>query len=409
MTDTMHTPDSPETAPAPEPPLSLSQKFLLVAFGTGLALACGLLALFVMANTQNPGERSNAGTRMEVAFRSSDGDLFFLTGGRVRPIAPETDELLSVHVLEWDADGFRVPAQPAEAYPVAAFGDSFTEGANVAFPWPDLLAQNLGVAVRNYGFRGYGPREVLDTMREFAPLEPRNWLLYAYFSGNELMDTNRALGQETILRSPLALMPWLSTQSLEKLSLLAPDPSARYDYPVPVIIGPNYYELGFLDFLLWWQNWPDIDSMAASRTLSFVRDALISMSAEPELAQCRAFIFVPTKEQLYYPYVVERRWLREVVMEPYLREDGLLDLRSAPIADESIFLSRLRQHRDYVLNEAKSAGWYVIDLLEPFEAAVAQGELLYYPYDTHWNQAGHELAARVISETLSAVQECALT
>jgi hypothetical protein len=47
-----------------------------------------------------------------------------------------------------------------------------------------------------------------------------------------------------------------------------------------------------------------------------------------------------------------------------------------------------------------------IDLLPAFEEAVARGDLLYYPYDTHWNQAGHNLAAQVIAEALRGEPGC---
>jgi hypothetical protein len=43
------------------------------------------------------------------------------------------------------------------------------------------------------------------------------------------------------------------------------------------------------------------------------------------------------------------------------------------------------------------------------QAHVNQGELLYYPYDSHWNQAGHDLAAQTIAETMQSTADCPLT
>ena len=84
-----------------------------------------------------------------------------------------TIQYLASFVIDWDENGFRVPAMTADTYPIAVFGDSYTEGFNVARPWADGLANNLDVPVYNYGYRGYGPQEVATTATEFANAEPR--------------------------------------------------------------------------------------------------------------------------------------------------------------------------------------------------------------------------------------------
>ena len=42
-----------------------------------------------------------------------------------------------------------------------------------------------------------------------------------------------------------------------------------------------------------------------------------------------------------------------------------------------------------------------LDLTPAFVAAAAQGELLYYPDDTHWTSAGHLRAAEAVWSYLS--------
>jgi hypothetical protein len=37
-----------------------------------------------------------------------------------------------------------------------------------------------------------------------------------------------------------------------------------------------------------------------------------------------------------------------------------------------------------------------LDLTSHFQEEAAAGVELYYPFDTHWNQGGHDLAARTI-------------
>ena len=42
----------------------------------------------------------------------------------------------------------------------------------------------------------------------------------------------------------------------------------------------------------------------------------------------------------------------------------------------------------------------LIDLLPPFRKAARAGELLYHPYDTHWNSAGRQRAAEHMATRL---------
>jgi hypothetical protein len=44
-----------------------------------------------------------------------------------------------------------------------------------------------------------------------------------------------------------------------------------------------------------------------------------------------------------------------------------------------------------------------LDLSPTFQAVAATGVELYYPYDTHWNQSGHDLAAQSIAAHLEAL------
>jgi hypothetical protein len=95
------------------------------------------------------------------------GDIFVTRPGIIAPPANPYD-VLSEHPLVWDADGFRVPVGPSDHYEIIALGDSYTEAANVAQPWPDVLALKSGRAVRNMGFRGYGPVEEARVLKDYG-------------------------------------------------------------------------------------------------------------------------------------------------------------------------------------------------------------------------------------------------
>ncbi len=391
-------------------PTPLWAKLLLILVGVGFALllGVGLLALFPnLIASADAYERQYAGTVITVEYRPSMGDMFHTLDGRVRP--PADDSVIATYTLAWDAEGFREPAVAADHYPIAAFGDSFTEGYNVALPWPDGLAAQLGVPVRNYGYRAYGPREISRAAEEYAGRAPRRWLLYAYFSGNDLSDANRPEMQQE--RSPFFMLPVLAEQAAENVSAQV-NTTEHYDFPMPVIIGGSYYELVILDNYLWWQLAPPegFEASANYRMIGDTMDALVQAVGEET---CLGFIFIPTKEQLYYSFVHEgaRQWLWGVGHRPMLDDSDRLQLQPASFtqADEADFVAHLTDQHDAMagLVEGKER-WHFIDLLPTLQEHVNSGELLYYPYDSHWNQAGHNLAAEYIANALRAAPECEL-
>jgi hypothetical protein len=47
---------------------------------------------------------------------------------------------------------------------------------------------------------------------------------------------------------------------------------------------------------------------------------------------------------------------------------------------------------------ADAAGFQFVDLLDPFVSA--SSNTAYYTYDSHWNEAGHRLAADTVADYL---------
>lgn len=385
----------------------LWQKITLVTGGTIFAflMVLLLLALFPDLVGGDPLARSEAGTTLDVEFRLTDGDYFFHQQGRIRP--PEENTLLGTYTISWDENGFRIPAMQADSYPIAAFGDSFTEGTTVATPWADLLAAELNVPVENFGYRGYGPLEIASTAENYLGDEARTWILYAHFSGNDLMNANRAIDDNLINRDPLGQVAWLARQAIggESAQVVESD-DGEYDYPMPLIIGGSFYEIALLEDLLWWQVAPD-GGFLGTTTFNVVADALDTVAEEAPDEACRAVIFVPSKEQIYYPYIHEdvRQWLRGIARVPVIGGGNSIILEDRPMAEteEAEFIASLGDQRDALAQLAEEKGWLFIDLLEPFQQAalehgIAGEELLYYQYDGHWTPSGHELATEVIAQ-----------
>jgi hypothetical protein len=413
-TDSMTEPTQETENPSP-----LWQKIALIAGGTAFAIVLMFLILMLFPNilSEDRLARDEAGTSLDVTFRMSDGDYFVHQQGRIRP--PEEDVILGQYTLTWDEDGFRVPAMQAENYPIAVFGDSFVEGTTVGTPWVDALATILAVPVRNYGYRGYGPNEIAVTAEEFAGKEARTWLLYAHFSGNDLGNANRSLREDLIGRDPFNRIQWLANQAQGIAgSNIVTNANGQYDYPMPMIIGGSFYEIAFLEDLLWWQIAPE-EGFLDNKTMDVVENALDIVANSVSEDTCRALIFIPTKEQIYYPYIHEdvRQWIRGIARMTVIEADGEIGLIDKAMAeeDEADFISRLGEQRDAMRQVAKEQGWMFIDLLEPFQqAALERGlageELLYYQYDGHWTASGHQLAAEIIADFMqSRSEDCPLT
>jgi hypothetical protein len=408
-----------ESTEKTENTISIWQKITLIAGGTAFAIVLMLFILMLFPNlaSDNPLERSEAGTTLDVTFRMSDGDYFVHQQGRIRP--PEADLILGQYTLSWDENGFRIPAMQAEHYPIAAFGDSFAEGTTVATPWPDALATILGVPVRNYGYRGYGPNEIAVTAEKFGGEDERTWVLYAHFSGNDLANANRSLREDLVERDPFNRLQWLAnqTQGIAGSNIVLSE-DGHYDYPMPMIIGGSFYEITLLEDLLWWQVAP-AEGFIDNKTMDVLVQALDTVANNVSENACRALIFVPTKEQIYYPYIHEdvRQWLRGIARIPVIEEDGKIGLLDKPMAeaDEPEFIAHLDDQRDAMRQLAQEQGWMFIDLLEPFQhEALVRGlageELLYYQYDGHWTPSGHQLAAEIIADFMQAHRaDCALS
>ncbi len=378
----------------------------LLGFVCALIGVTGALMLFPerLIGPTNWLSRSTGSQTLEVFWKPSDGDIFAALPGQVRP--PPDDSPYAAFEIAWDADGFRKEAASHAAHPVAVFGDSFTEGFNVQFPYADRLAGLLGVGVQNYGYRAYGPVEVAETAAEFARAEPRDWVIWGYFSGNDLGDALRSPRVET--SNPLAV--WAAFLAKARPTQTPPSPALgddgqpRYNMPVPVIIGANYYDMAFVSYYGWWQQTPpDARESRNVRRLVASLDAFDSAAA-PET--CRALVFIPPKELIYtrYIYPSQRGFINATNQRIALAESGVLVFAPAPIAstDEAAYFDSLYAHRNLVRGLiGERPGWAFIDLTPAFERAASEGALLYYPYDTHWTQAGHDLAAQVIAERLA--------
>jgi hypothetical protein len=374
---------------------------LLLMLG-GVALAAGIIVLAAPVLLPEGNARMANVDMGEVTFTVGMGDLFIAQSGSIEP-PPNPEAILSQHSLAWTEDGFRVPAWIADIYPVVALGDSYTEATNVAMPWPDVLAQAYQQPVKNLGFRGYGPQEEARIMEEYGVEYAPEVVVIGFFGGNDISNAGsyrwRAdnfvlpeLMEQVAVEYDASGEPWQSDNE-------------SYQYPVELDLNGQTVPVAFFNSYVSWLNITR-DDLLKSYNVRAVRESWQRVRDAAGDETCVLIAYFPSKPHIYLPYVVPED--RNAIIDGQVQRavemgGGTIEKRSVQPTWEEL-LER-RHNMPAVLGEiASNEGYQFVDLTPHFTDAADAGELLYYTYDTHWNQAGHDLAGEIIADAVR--QQC---
>ena len=302
--------------------------------------------------------------------------------------------------------------KPPGTFRIAVLGDSFAEARQVDLKdtfW-HLLGEDLGscpalggkrVEVFNFGIGGYATTEELLTLRKDALRFAPDLVLLAFFAGNDVHDNSRELGATAAWRSPrpvhyldhgrLVLDPSyhpslsrrLLYEGVQHLRLLEVVNEVRRIWTVRMIrasAGANqdHIELGTVSDIYappadpaWQEAW-------------LVTEALLArMNEEARAGGARFVLATITMSEQVHPDPAVRR---ELEQRPEIKDLLYPDHRIAEIG---------RQH-----------GFPVINLAERLrEVASRDGVYLHGFKNTvmgqgHWNEAGHRLAGKLMSDDL---------
>jgi hypothetical protein len=343
-------------------------------------------------------------------FTEYDGDTFRHQPGQVRP--PAENRVLEDLYRQNDANGFRAPALTADFYPIIAIGDSFTDGGQV--PWVDVLASTLNMPVQNLGWSGFGPLEYAEVMRQFgiAPAgQARQWVLIAFFEGNDLSNTQTAYQRMQESNGILTL-------NLQHGTVASADPAQRdygivrreddnYLYPLDHFINGVHYPLAYISDYIWWLN-GSAETYRQSRNVELLRSALQDIR-EAAGAACVGLVYVPDKSHIYFSYADpqgNRRWVLENALTLQLDPDGWLSFGDLhPVAYDAL-MENIDHQRNVIQEVADELGIHFIDLVPPLQTAVTNGDPTYYAYDSHWSVRGHQVAGEAVAEYLQTVPTC---
>lgn len=322
---------------------------------------------------------------------------------------------LGVHApdLPYDASftdmGFRVNGG-SPPFTLALLGDSYVEaGEEDAGTLSEQLRQVTGRSTYNLGRGWYGPFQYLEVFRRYAlPLKPEV-VLFCFFAGNDIDDIEqyqqwRSGGAYHFYDGQLSrsfLRRYLTALSDTREAMmngLRPsrgplgdsDPASRATYAVDSAGSQLHPELGIIRLgsrdvpmaFAYWQNDAPAEELLASEPwqtlrslLSHFRQLSIENGIEPLL------VYIPTRIEVYAPYAIA--------------ESG------------AGFSEKLASYAPYRASarmafSALAADLHLglIDLMPDFERRAAQGELLFHPFDTHWNRNGIRAAALAIGSFL---------
>lgn len=290
--------------------------------------------------------------------------------------------------VQTNDDGLR--DEPFEgAFDIAAIGNSFTFGFGVEMEesWPNRLEAISGKRVANLGWAGWNSHIYPIAIRRYAiPLQTNLWI-WTFF-GNDLPES---AGAESFISSgETNYIEWAPQGAAAKKELSFPWSLRTFQLLVRLIkpelfllpnSGDGVYDDGELKMRYGLYAWETTDPAKQDvvRGWELTKDALLEaldLSAEHDASL--VVVYIPNREHVYWSY-----------LKSVMTDVGVAQLDSVE-----------RQLQDFCMEH----GIYYVNLLPPFQEKAVDGEMLYFPADGHWNAAGHDFAATIISDYLNSVE-----
>jgi lysophospholipase L1-like esterase len=365
-----------------------------------------------------------------------EGDIVRM--GFVPPPTPPGP--LHRYAFHTDAEGFRNPAV-RDRFEIAALGDSFTDALTMAqeASWPARLEQTLGVPVQNYGTAGFGPQQELMVLQDYVAKHRPRTVVLAYFAGNDIFDAEafdafqRSGG--TIKRTQPGrrtkdvvsrIDTWFVASALRaghraigplqvSAATADPEPALPAGVAAPgAAAAPPSFDKGWFSLevsgkrMRWAFMPPYLNTLNFSRADLTARPGwrLTAGAIKEMKAVSQSFgaefvvMFIPFKSQAYLP-IVEASMSRDAMraaVDFYLESFG----RSADV--DRLLANRLAQNQ-MMAQLCAEAGIPFLDTTPALSARAATGENVYFPDESHLNQAGEALVAGELAAFLTSPRD----
>jgi PAS domain S-box-containing protein len=308
--------------------------------------------------------------------------------------------------ISWqtDADGFRNPADSA-AVDIVVIGSSFAEyGTDLDDTFPQRLNHALApLRVAGLSKAGYGPFQYLEVLERYALKRSPHYALFTFYPVSDTDDhlSRWIKGQKDLSLARRSVvfggfLPRYRVASLQAwhmfassawnglhqlFDMLVPDESIHSDVAVLRLADQVSRKMVFLDQhkaastedLLKspeWRAWENI--LLALKTVS-ERNHIVPV-----------LIYIPAATEVYAQYSTNesgRNWLA---------------VRAAQVAT-----SGHNEQAAHIL--AERVGISMISVRPAFQQAAADGKLVYYQMDAHWNEEGRRIAGNVTAAALREI------
>lgn len=331
-------------------------------------------------------KRPNYHTRVNPEFR---GDLYSPKFGvEAEPVPIQVQ-------ATFDTEGFRNPPG-LTTVAIAVLGDSYIEaGITDQDSFSRRLQKETGLRTANFGVAWYGPFQYLEVLQRYALPKSPKIVLFCFYEGNDARDIRAYLkwrqGGFYHVYPPDRLVYRYSVAMRDighRLASIVNDSGPVTVPPPRVGVHPQVAELQLGDQtvlvkfgkkndlrtpaeLLASEEWIELEKI-----LIEFRDLAVANGIRPVL------VFIPTKAHVYAAFSTAssgRHWLS--------------------IRDQQVAARANRMEAFIVV--ARRVDLQVINLAPRFESLAGEGQLLYYPFDSHWNSQGRQVAAEVVAESLS--------
>jgi len=328
--------------------------------------------------------------------------------------------------LRTDAEGFRNSAM-RDPIEVAALGDSFTDALTMPIEaaWTTQLERIIDLPVQNYGTAGFGPQQELLVLEDYAARHRPRVVVLAFFAGNDIREAEAfeqfqqaggkvdppKLGwpiKDIVSRADT----WYLVSAIQAAAAaISPSPSrtdtASADAGSPGPAASPGFDRGMFTVrvngsTLRWALMPPYlnllrfseQELAARRGWALARQSLTAMQRVTRGVGAEfVLMFLPFKSQVYLP-VLEQTFSREELARAFQ-----FYLGSTVSTRDIGQMSRNRlAHNALMRRFCEEAGIPFLDMTTALQMHVHAGENMYFPDDSHLNEAG----AAVVAESLAA-------
>jgi hypothetical protein len=308
--------------------------------------------------------------------------------------------------------GFRTNSS-AGPFDVVVIGDSYVEiGESDEKTLSEQIKKYSGLKTFNLGRSWYGPHQYIEVFKRYGlPLKPKTAML-CYFAGNDIQDIEmygRWLGgghyysfaldrksffkRYLIATKQILLYVWhdwligdlsVEPSKLEpqKSEMVASVTSGNINPYLGMIRSGSNVKTKLTFTLRYGDPHLSAEILASSKEWKTLKEVLNEFKKLCRDNNIRpVLVFIPSKIQIYNDYLTTESGLQ---VQRFKLQQDRYNLNS-----EKAFLSLCRQ-----------LGLEVIDLVPHFQQLARQEQLLYYPFNNHWNSHGIEEAGKVIGHYL---------